>query len=145
MVAGAVVGGLLGNQLGKGDGKTLTTIAGAVGGGYVGREIDRGHVGGQTTQQTQRDCRTIADTKQTVTGYDVRYSVDGRIDHKRVSQNPGKHLWLGERDKVLGYDVTWRYKEQTGTLRMDQKPGDRLPIEDGAIVVTTTKVRVDKG
>ena len=36
---GAVVGGLLGNQVGDGNGKTLATIAGAVGGGYVGNEI----------------------------------------------------------------------------------------------------------
>ena len=36
---GAVVGGLLGNQIGGGKGKTLATIAGAVGGGYVGNEI----------------------------------------------------------------------------------------------------------
>ena len=36
---GAVVGGLLGNQVGGGRGKTLATIAGAVGGGYLGNEI----------------------------------------------------------------------------------------------------------
>lgn len=36
---GAVVGGLLGNQVGSGDGKTLATVAGAVGGAYVGNEI----------------------------------------------------------------------------------------------------------
>jgi uncharacterized protein YcfJ len=36
---GAVVGGLLGNQVGGGKGKTLATIAGAVGGGYAGNEI----------------------------------------------------------------------------------------------------------
>lgn len=36
---GAVVGGLLGNQVGGGNGKTLATIAGALGGGYVGNEI----------------------------------------------------------------------------------------------------------
>lgn len=36
---GAVVGGVLGNQFGSGDGKTLATIAGAVGGGYLGNEI----------------------------------------------------------------------------------------------------------
>jgi uncharacterized protein YcfJ len=36
---GAVIGGVLGNQIGSGDGKTLATIAGAVGGGYVGNEI----------------------------------------------------------------------------------------------------------
>jgi uncharacterized protein YcfJ len=38
---GAVVGGLLGNQVGGGNGRTLATIAGAVGGGYVGNEVAR--------------------------------------------------------------------------------------------------------
>ena len=36
---GAVVGGLLGTQVGGGNGRTLATIAGAVGGGYLGNEI----------------------------------------------------------------------------------------------------------
>ncbi|MGO4378881.1 glycine zipper 2TM domain-containing protein [Pseudoduganella sp. RAF19] len=36
---GAVIGGLLGNQVGKGKGRTLATIAGAIGGGYVGNEV----------------------------------------------------------------------------------------------------------
>ncbi|HJU71286.1 MAG TPA: glycine zipper 2TM domain-containing protein [Paucimonas sp.] len=36
---GAVIGGLLGHQVGGGNGRTLATIAGAVGGGYVGNEI----------------------------------------------------------------------------------------------------------
>lgn len=36
---GAVVGGLLGSQVGGGNGRTLAAIAGAVGGGYVGNEI----------------------------------------------------------------------------------------------------------
>ncbi len=36
---GAVVGGLLGSQVGGGNGKPLATIAGAVGGGYLGNEV----------------------------------------------------------------------------------------------------------
>ena len=36
---GAVVGGLLGNQVGDGKGRTLATIAGAMGGAYAGNEI----------------------------------------------------------------------------------------------------------
>ena len=36
---GAVIGGLLGNQVGGGNGKTLATIAGAVVGGYIGNEV----------------------------------------------------------------------------------------------------------
>jgi uncharacterized protein YcfJ len=39
MGLGAVVGGLVGSQVGGGNGKTLATIAGAVGGGYLGNEV----------------------------------------------------------------------------------------------------------
>ncbi len=41
VVAGAVVGGLLGNQVGGGTGRTLATVAGAVSGGYAGNEIEK--------------------------------------------------------------------------------------------------------
>jgi outer membrane lipoprotein SlyB len=41
VVGGAVVGGLLGNQVGGGTGRTLATVAGAVGGGYAGNEIEK--------------------------------------------------------------------------------------------------------
>jgi outer membrane lipoprotein SlyB len=39
--AGAVVGGLLGNQVGSGSGRTAATVAGAVGGAMVGNNIQR--------------------------------------------------------------------------------------------------------
>lgn len=39
-VAGAVVGGVLGNQVGSGRGKAIATVAGAAGGGYVGHQIE---------------------------------------------------------------------------------------------------------
>ena len=41
IVGGAVVGGLLGNQVGKGRGKDVATVAGAVGGAVVGNEIEK--------------------------------------------------------------------------------------------------------
>lgn len=41
VVGGAVVGGLLGNMVGGGNGKKLATVAGAVGGGYAGNEIEK--------------------------------------------------------------------------------------------------------
>lgn len=43
MIGGAVVGGLLGNQVGKGNGRTLATVAGAAGGGYAGHEAENYH------------------------------------------------------------------------------------------------------
>jgi uncharacterized protein YcfJ len=135
MVAGALIGGLLGNQVGRGDGRKLATVAGLVGGGYAGRNIDRRHVGGRITTQSQRVCHTETRQKSTTVGYEVSYQVDGRVLSRRVSKKPSDQIWLGDRDRVIGYDVDWRYQDRSGTIRMDRKPGDRLLMRDGAVVV----------
>ena len=41
VVGGAVVGGLLGNQVGGGTGKALMTLGGAAAGGYAGNQIEK--------------------------------------------------------------------------------------------------------
>jgi len=41
IAAGAVLGGVLGNQVGGGNGKKLATVAGVIGGGYAGNEIEK--------------------------------------------------------------------------------------------------------
>ena len=38
---GAIVGGALGNQVGKGDGRKAATVVGVVGGAVVGNEIEK--------------------------------------------------------------------------------------------------------
>ncbi len=40
-IAGAVVGGILGNQVGGGSGNTAATVLGAAGGAYAGHEIEK--------------------------------------------------------------------------------------------------------
>ena len=40
---GAVAGGLIGHQLGGGNGKTALTVGGAVAGGYAGNQIQKHH------------------------------------------------------------------------------------------------------
>lgn len=41
IAAGAVLGGVLGNQVGGGTGRKLATVAGAVGGGFAGNEVEK--------------------------------------------------------------------------------------------------------
>jgi outer membrane lipoprotein SlyB len=41
VIGGAVVGGLLGHQIGGGTGNTLATIGGAAAGGYAGNEVQK--------------------------------------------------------------------------------------------------------
>jgi outer membrane lipoprotein SlyB len=40
-VGGAVAGGLLGNQVGKGDGNTVATVGGAIAGGVIGHQVEK--------------------------------------------------------------------------------------------------------
>lgn len=49
---GAIVGGLLGNQVGGGNGRKLATVAGAVGGAVVGNQVE-GNMKSTTTYQVR--------------------------------------------------------------------------------------------
>lgn len=142
-VAGAVIGGVLGNQVGKGSGRRAATAAGAVAGGFVGNRVDRNHVGGQVVQRVDTQCRTVSDTSQSsrVVGYDVSFrNPDGTTGSKRMGSKPGDRISLGSRDEVVGYDVTYRFDGQERTVRMNDRPGDRLPVIDGEVVVQAASV-----
>jgi uncharacterized protein YcfJ len=143
-VVGAVVGGLIGNQVGGGNGKKVATAAGAVAGGYVGNRVDRNHVGGRVTERVETNCRTVSDTSQstTVVGYNVTYrNPDGTTGTMRTGSKPGERISLGNEEQVVGYDVTYRYDGQEQTVRLDEEPGERLPVIDGEVVLQTAAAR----
>jgi uncharacterized protein YcfJ len=136
-VAGAVIGGLIGNQVGSGSGRKAATVAGAVGGGFAGREIDRRHVGGRVTERVDRQCRTVQDSSQSsrVVAYNVTYrNPDGTTGTMRTDSKPGNEIALGSEDVTVGYDVTYSYDGQERTVRMNEKPGERLPVIDGQVM-----------
>ena len=142
-MAGAVIGGLLGNQVGKGKGKKAATAAGAVAGGLIGNKVDRNHVGGKVVTRTERQCHTenASSESSRVTGYNVTYrNADGTTGTMRMGSKPGNRIAMGNTDKVVGYDVTYRFEGQEKTVRMDEKPGDRLPVIDGQVVTRTASV-----
>lgn len=139
-VAGAIIGGVIGNQVGSGNGRKAATAAGAAAGGYIGNRVDRNHVGGQVVERVDRQCRTVSDTSQSsrVVGYNVTYrNPDGTTGTMRTGSKPGSRILLGSEDKVVGYDVTYRYQEQERTIRLDEQPGERLPVIDGQVVTKT--------
>jgi uncharacterized protein YcfJ len=143
-IAGAIIGGVVGNQAGGGDGKKLATVAGAVAGGLAGREIDRRHEGGDVIARTEQQCETQSVPTTQVIGYDVTYrEPDGDTATKRMESDQaiGSRIALGSRSRVLGYDVTYRYRGETQTIRMDTRPGDRLPVVDGEVVTSTVALR----
>ncbi|SNS35495.1 Glycine zipper 2TM domain-containing protein [Noviherbaspirillum humi] len=90
-VAGAVVGGLLGNQVGSGNGRTAATVAGAAGGAYAGNQMQRNSraAGGET------------------------YRVTVRMDNGAVqtlAQDNAGMLQVGERVRVANGQVVERFR-----------------------------------
>ena len=139
-IAGALIGGALGNQVGGGSGRKAATVAGAVAGGYVGNTVDKRHVGGRVVERVETNCRTVSDTSQStkVVGYNVTYrNPDGTTGSMRTGSKPGERISLGTEDQVVGYDVTYSYQGRQQTVRLDEEPGDRLPVIDGEVVTQT--------
>jgi uncharacterized protein YcfJ len=94
---GAVAGGLLGNQIGGGKGRTLATVAGAVGGGYAGHEIQANHQRNATVSSTQRRCETVQGSGgDKVVAYDVSYEYNGVTRTVRMDHDPGDRLQVQE-------------------------------------------------
>lgn len=100
-VLGAVAGGLLGNQVGGGNGKKIATVAGAAAGGYAGNRVQGNMQEGSTYTTTETRCNTVTDTSEKLVGYDVQYELDGKV----------------------------------GTVRMERDPGNRIPVEDGRLIL----------
>ena len=76
-VGGAVVGGVLGNQVGQGRGRTLATVGGAAGGAAVGNRMTSG--------------------TSTVWVVNVRFDDGTNANIEQDSQPP---VWAGERVRV---------------------------------------------
>ena len=89
---GAVVGGLLGNQVGGGNGKKIATVAGAVGGGYAGNQVQGRMQANSTYTTTETRCSTVTDTHDKIVGYDVKYDLAGKVGRVRMDRDPGSQI-----------------------------------------------------
>nr|WP_154743553.1 glycine zipper 2TM domain-containing protein [Pseudomonas karstica] len=100
-VVGALAGGLLGNQIGGGNGKKLATVAGAVGGGYAGNKVQEGMQNRDTYTTTQTRCNTVNDISDKVVGYDVRYTLDGKEGSVRMDRDPGGEIPVDKEGRLV--------------------------------------------
>jgi uncharacterized protein YcfJ len=93
-VIGAVVGGALGNQVGGGNGKKVATVAGAVAGGYAGDKVQSNMQKGDTYTTVEQSCKTVYETREEITGYDVTYRIKDKEEVVRMSYDPGQQIPL---------------------------------------------------
>jgi outer membrane lipoprotein SlyB len=78
-VGGAVIGGVVGHQLGGGNGKKALTVLGAVGGGLAGHEVEK-QARSNTVYQVQMrmdDGSTRTVTQNTAPAVGARFEVEG--------------------------------------------------------------------
>lgn len=90
-VAGGVLGAVVGNQIGKGNGRTAATVLGAVGGGYVGHQVEQRTRTRTVYQVAVRmddgSLRRFTRAEPPAVGTPVALQGKGyRIDHERDSR-----------------------------------------------------------
>ena len=101
-VAGALIGGLLGHQVGDGSGRDLATVAGVAAGGYAGNRIEARMQRGDTYSTTVRRCTTVYDRTVRPEGYQVRYRLGGKTGTVRLNYDPGPRIAVRNGKLVLG-------------------------------------------
>ena len=86
-IFGAVIGGILGNQVGDGRGRDLATVGGAVAGGAIGASVGRDGRPPMQTQDIQR-CTSVP-SQASPELWDVTYNFRGQERRVQMTSPPG--------------------------------------------------------
>lgn len=93
-IAGAVIGGILGHQVGGGRGKDIATVGGAVAGGAIGANVGRDS-GQQATTQDVQHCENIP-SQARPEFWDVTYNFRGMEHRIQMTAPPGSTVTVNE-------------------------------------------------
>lgn len=97
IIAGGLIGGIVGHELGNDENRGITTLAGVLIGSAIAR--DRSAINYETRKydpnnhtNCEKQMRVIE--KQKLVGYKVRYKYRGRIYTTRTRQHPGERFLI---------------------------------------------------
>ena len=92
-IVGGAVGALIGNNIGRGEGRRAATVGGAFVGAVLGSEAARRYARGPRYEEVQR-CQTRYEERfdERVAGYRVTYVYDGRRGVTRLPYEPGRYI-----------------------------------------------------
>ena len=88
---GAIAGGVIGNQVGKGSGNALATMAGLFGGAILGDNIEGG---GTPEVRNVQNCSTQTVYENRTMAYNVVYEFAGKQYTVQMPQDPGPTVSL---------------------------------------------------
>jgi hypothetical protein len=94
-ILGAVIGGILGHQVGGGTGRDLATIGGVVAGGVVGNNVGRGRDGARGEREVQRCAEGPRDPNPAY--WDVSYEFRGIRHRVQLNYAPGPTITVNRR------------------------------------------------
>jgi uncharacterized protein YcfJ len=95
-IAGAVIGGILGHQVGGGRGKDLATVGGAVAGAAVGSNVGRDSGGQHESFRNVERCASEP-SKAPPEYWDVTYSFRGQEHQIQMTTNPGATITVNRK------------------------------------------------
>lgn len=90
-IIGGLAGGLLGSQIGGGNGRLAATAVGAVTGAMVGDRLENDN-GAVASEQPVRHCRTVDQWESRTSGYAVTYEYGGRTYTSVLPYDPGNRI-----------------------------------------------------
>lgn len=93
-IAGALIGGILGHQVGGGSGKDIATVGGVVAGAAVGANIGRNGTAQAPAQNVQR-CENMPSQAQPQY-WDVAYDFRGQEHRIQMTSPPGATVTVNE-------------------------------------------------
>lgn len=92
-IAGALIGGILGHQVGGGNGKNIATVGGAIAGGALGSNIGR-----DKDNSYSQDVRRCENTSNTTPEYwDVTYKYRGQHHRVQMTYPPGSTILVNKK------------------------------------------------
>jgi uncharacterized protein YcfJ len=101
------------------------TVAGAVIGGVLGHQIGSGK---------GKKIATLAGAAAGgYAGNKVQENIQANDTYTTTERSC--HTVTDSHEEVIGYDVSYRLGDEEGNVRMDHKPGDRIAVENGQLVL----------
>lgn len=101
MLAGAIIGGVVGHNIGKGRHRDVSRAAGAIIGAAIGHDSDRSYQ--QPYSYTEQHCAVHTDylEEERIHGYRVSYRYQGELYTTRMDRDPGRFVQLRVSHQLL--------------------------------------------
>src|SRR5690606_9170751 len=106
--------------------KVTGTVIGAVVGGVLGSQVGSG------------DGRKVATAAGAAAGGYAGNRIQNRMQKGNTYSTTERRCQTvyDTEERQIGFDVRYRLGETEGSVQMDHDPGERIPVEEGQLVLT---------